>query len=93
MLGVDQALVLFPRLGPRGFFSAIPTKARLAESCGGPIPPAIYPVRFSPTMIPRSISLSTQGGPASNQSLDGFSSTTALLGLPDVRTGGEVWLA
>jgi len=29
-------------------FSAVPTKARLLESCGGPIPPAIYSVRFSP---------------------------------------------
>jgi len=31
-----------------GFFGLVLTKARLVESCGEPIPPAIYVVRFSP---------------------------------------------
>jgi hypothetical protein len=72
-----------------GFFRLVPTKACLLESCGGPVPPAIYSMWLvATTMILSAISRPLPGGPAPNQTGDGLASTMRHLGLLDVRTGG-----
>ena len=68
--------------------------ACLLESCGGPIPPAIYAVRCSPDHDSLfNLPASCRGGLAPNQTLDGLLSTMRYLGLPGVRTGGVAELA
>jgi hypothetical protein len=43
----DEGLGFFQGFVLRGFFWLVPTKACLLESCGGPIPPAIYSMWLS----------------------------------------------
>jgi hypothetical protein len=84
----------FSGLRPSRFFWLVLTKPRLVESCGGPIPPAIYPVwLFTRSGFFLQSPRLGQGGQALNQQVGGLTSTKVRAGLPGVRTGGAAFWA
>ena len=76
--------MLFPSFVLSGFFSGLPDQGspRRIRRWRLWVPPLIYAIPLGGTMILPSISPPVQGGQAPNQTVDPFSGTTALLGLP-----------